>query len=180
LSGSAIYFCPQCISNQPTFQYFTGQRLIIRCQNCGYPVEAGAIEKDTIVFRKPKILVIDDDRLLLGLLSDLLTAHECRPLTATDGPSGIEAAKHEHPDLILLDIFMPGLDGFEACRQLRAEPDLKDTPIIIMTALMDPKLTVKGFKAGATLAVRKPVDPQRLIDILKTALALKPRPPAPS
>ena len=56
---------------------------------------------------------------------------------------------------------MPHVDGFEVCRQMRADPDLEATPIIIITAMADPKLSVKGFKAGATLAMHKPLETQR-------------------
>jgi len=72
---------------------------------------------------------------------------------------------------------MPGIDGFEACRLLRLDSHMKDTPIIIMTATENPKLSVKAFKAGATLALHKPVESQRLIGTVKTALALKPLAP---
>jgi DNA-binding response OmpR family regulator len=70
------------------------------------------------------------------------------------------------------------MDGFEVCRRMRADPDLKGTPIIIVTAMEDPKLNVKGFQAGATLATKKPFDPKKLVDTIKTALALKAKPPA--
>jgi DNA-binding response OmpR family regulator len=69
------------------------------------------------------------------------------------------------------------VDGFEVCRQMRADPDLQTTPIIIITAMADPKLSVKGFKAGATLATHKPLETQRVFDIITTALALKLKPP---
>jgi len=128
-------------------------------------------------FQRTKVLCIDDDIVLLAQLSDVLAAHDFLPLTATDGPSGMDTAQRERPALILLDIRMPGLDGFEACRRLRTLPQVKETPIIIMTAVEDPKLSVKAFKAGATLALPKPLEPQRPISTVKTALALKPLAP---
>jgi DNA-binding response OmpR family regulator len=174
---TVTYFCPHCNSNQPIYEYMEHGLLKVRCQICGYPVEEGIVQKDTVVFNRPKILCIDDDRLLLGLFVNALASYDYRALTATDGLSGIETAKKERPDLILLDVMMPGLDGFEVCRRIRADPELKDTPVIILTALADPKLNVKGFRAGANLAVQKPFEPKRLIDTIKTALALKPKPP---
>ena len=149
-----------------------------RCQSCGCPIEAGVAgvidtEIPGAVFDRAKILCIDDDQLLLALFSDALEAYAYQPLTATDGPSGIELAKKEHPDLIVLDVMMPKMSGFEVCRQLRADPDLKDTPIIIVTAMHDPNLNVKGFEAGANLAMRKPFGSKDLIKTIKTALALK-------
>ncbi|HYL80492.1 MAG TPA: response regulator, partial [Candidatus Acidoferrum sp.] len=68
---------------------------------------------------------------------------------------------------------MPKMSGFEVCRKMRADPDLKDTPIIILTAMHDPNLNVKGFEAGADLAMRKPFGPKELINTIKTALTLK-------
>ncbi len=176
----AIYLCSHCGSNQETFEYFEGANLIVRCKACGYPVEEDAVEKDHVAFERTKVLFIDDDQLLLGFFSDFATVHDFQPLIAMDGPSGIALAKRERPDLILLDVMMPAVDGFEVCRQMRAEPTLKDIPIIIITAMEDPKLSVKGFKAGATLALRKPFEAKRMLDTIKTALALKPKPPTSS
>jgi putative two-component system response regulator len=101
---------------------------------------------------------------------------DLHPLVASDGAAGLALAKRERPDLILLDVMMPHVDSFEVCRQMRADPDLQTTPIII-TAMADPKLSVKGFKAGATLAMHKPLETQRVFDIITTALALKLKPP---
>jgi len=93
-----------------------GTHLVVRCRRCGYPVEEGVVQKDSVAFQRTKILCIDDDTLLIESLSSLLAANDFFPLTATDGPSGMETAKRERPALILLDILMPGVDGFEACR----------------------------------------------------------------
>jgi DNA-binding response OmpR family regulator/DNA-directed RNA polymerase subunit RPC12/RpoP len=175
--STTIYFCPHCNRNHPTFEHYEEARLVVRCQRCGFPVEEGLVEQGGVAFQRTKILVVDDDGVLLASLSSLLAAHGFQPLTATDGPSGMEVAKRERPELILLDILMPGLDGLEACRRLRTDAHLKEVPIIIMTAMEDPKLNVKAFKAGATLALQKPLEPRRLIGTVKTALALKPMAP---
>jgi CheY-like chemotaxis protein len=172
-------FCPYCNSNQPRYEYREGGRVKFRCQSCGCPVEGGVVdvEKEAGGFGRAKILCIDDDRLLLALFSDALEAYAYQPLTAIDGPSGIELAKKEHPDLIILDVMMPKMSGFEACRIMRTDPELKDTPIIILTAMHDPNLNVKGFQAGANLAMRKPFGSKELINTIKTALALKAKRP---
>ena len=175
--STTIYFCPHCSSNHPTFEHYEGARLVVRCQRCGFPVEEGIVSEGGVAFQRTKVLCIDDDIVLLAQLSDILAAHDFLPLTATDGPSGMDTAQRERPALILLDICMPGLDGFEACRRLRTLARIKDAPIIIMTAVEDPKLNVKAFKAGATLALHKPLEPQQLIGTVKTALALKPLAP---
>jgi DNA-binding response OmpR family regulator/DNA-directed RNA polymerase subunit RPC12/RpoP len=172
------YFCSHCNTNQATFEYLDGNHLMVRCQVCGYPVEEGVAGEEEVVFARPKILCIDDDQLLLSLLSTVLKDNDFQALTAQDGPSGIEIAKRERPALILLDVMMPGMDGFEACRRMRTDPALKDTPIIIVTAMTDPKLNVKGFQAGATLATEKPYDTAKLINTIKTALAIKAKPPS--
>jgi CheY-like chemotaxis protein len=172
-----IYFCSHCNENQPTFEYYEGSRLKVRCQVCGYPVEEAIVLTEGVSFGRPKILCIDDDQLLLGLFADALEGYDSQAITAIDGPSGLEKAKKERPDLVLLDVMMPGMDGYEVCRRMRAEPDLKETPIIIITAMSDPKLNVKGFQAGANLAIKKPFESKKLLDTIKTALALKIKPP---
>jgi DNA-binding response OmpR family regulator len=174
---SVTYFCSHCDANQLTFEYYEGSRLKVRCQVCGYPVEEGVVQKEGVTFGRPKILCIDDDQLLLGLFTSALENYDFQVITATDGPSGIEKAKKERPDLILVDVMMPGMDGYEVCRRMRADFDLKATPIIVITAMTDPKLNVKGFQAGANLAIKKPFDPKKLVDTIKTALALKTKPP---
>jgi len=170
---TATYFCPHCGSNQPSYEYWEHGDLKARCLTCGYPINEAAIGTASPAASRAKVLCIDDDRLLLGLFSLLLKGTDYDPLMASDGPSGIDTAKRERPDLILLDVMMPGMDGFEVCRRMRADPDLKDIPIIIVTAIADPKLNVKGFQAGATLAMLKPFEPQKLLNTVKTALALK-------
>ena len=170
---TATYFCPHCGSNQPSYEYWERGELKARCLTCGYPIVEAAIGMTSPPSVRSKVLCIDDDKLLLGLFTMLLKDTDFEALTAPDGPSGIAAAKRERPALILLDVMMPEMDGFEVCRQIRADPDLTGTPIIIVTAMADPKLNVKGFQAGATLAMQKPFEPQKLLNTIKTALALK-------
>lgn len=174
---SVTYFCPHCNSNEPIFEYYEGNRIKIRCQTCGYPVEEGIVRKEGVTFGRPKVLFIDDDELLLGSFAAVLKYHDFEAITTTSGPSGIALAKKERPHLILIDIMMPEMDGFEVCRRMRADPDLKDTPIILVTAMVDPKLNIKGFQAGANLAIKKPFDPRKLVNTIRTALALKAKPP---
>jgi putative two-component system response regulator len=178
---TVTHFCSHCNANQPTFEYLVGKQRKMRCRVCGYPVEEKITDKaphqEADSSTRPKILCIDDDQLLLSLVRDLLRDNDFEPLTATDGVSGIEIARREEPALILLDVMLPGTDGFQICRQMRADPALKDTPIIIVTAMVDPKLSAKGFQAGATLATNKPYEPAKLINTIKTALALKAKSP---
>ena len=120
-----------------------------------------------------KVLCIDDDRLILDLLATTLTAHGFEPLTAADGPTGIALAQAERPRLILVDIMMPEMDGFEVCRRLKADLRTHTIPLIILTASADPKLHIQAFRAGADLALTKPFQPERLIATLRAALAMK-------
>jgi CheY-like chemotaxis protein len=177
---SDTHFCQYCISDQPVYEYLEGGRTKRRCQACGIPLdignlEAGKLDVGSGRLARPKVLCVDDDQLLLSLFAATLESEDYQALTATTGYAGIELAQKEHPDLILLDVMMPGMSGFEVCRRLRANPDFKETPIIIITAKFDPRLNVKGFQAGATLAMRKPFETRQLIDTIKTALALKAR-----
>jgi len=174
---SVTYFCPHCDSNQPSYEYSEGKHLKVRCLTCGFPIEEGVADKDKVISGRPKILCIDDDKLLLSLVKHTLEGAEFDAITAADGPSGIELARKERPSLILLDVMMPEMDGFEVCRRMRADLVLKNIPIIIVTAMVDPKLNIKGFQAGATLAIQKPYDPKKLIATIKTALALKAKRP---
>ena len=165
------YFCPQCKQAQPIQEYFDGTGHVARCQACGYPIEEEGVVAPPSY--QAKLLFIDDDQLLLGFLREFATAHGFLPLIASDGPAGIGLARRERPDLIILDDMMPAVDGFEVCRRMRAVPELKDTPILILTVLQDPTITARGMKVGATLTMTKPLERQRLLDTITTALTLK-------
>jgi CheY-like chemotaxis protein len=95
-----------------------------------------------------RILWIDDDRLLLTFGKEALERLGYRVLTAADGASGIETAKQEEPDLIILDVLMPNMDGYEICRRLRADAGLKETPILLLTAAEGACWTSGGAKPG--------------------------------
>jgi len=122
---------------------------------------------------RPTILYIDDDRFLLTLCCDLLEQHGYRTLLATDGPTGIETAKAGRPDLILLDLVMPGIDGLGVCRQLRILPGLRKTPIILFTVRQDLKLDTEALEAGATLTLRKEFGSVELLRTIARLLGRK-------
>lgn len=104
------------------------------------------------------ILVVDDVPANLGVLTAHLEAHGYYALVAQGGQECIERARFVVPDLILLDVMMPGMDGFETCRQLKADERTRDIPVIFMTALTDSVFKVAGFEAGAVDYVTKPLD----------------------
>ena len=122
---------------------------------------------------RPTILCIDDDRIVLGACTSALETHGYRVVMATQGQAGIAIAEKEHPALILVDVLMPGMDGFEVCRQLRADPAFRHTPIVIMTAMSEPSLEAKGTEAGATLSIRKPFDSAQVVRTVEQCLGKK-------
>ncbi len=128
---------------------------------------------------RPTILCIDDDRLVLGVCTDALEAHGYRVVLATHGLAGIAIASKERPALILLDILMPRMDGYEVCRRLRANRVLQHIPIILLTAVNDPELEAKGAEAGATLSLRKPFDPEQVVRAVEQVLGRKASPEVP-
>ncbi len=123
----------------------------------------------------PTILCIDDDPLLLQLCRELLEADGYRVRTAPDGQAGLEVAQQARPDLILLDVVMPGMDGLEVCRSLRADPRLGGIPVILLTAYHTPNPAVHGLFAGATHTMRKPVRPETLLQSIAIILRATPR-----
>jgi CheY-like chemotaxis protein len=175
--GPASAYCPKCQVNQPTFPFTEDSRTVRRCQVCGFPVEAGLVLESTEALGLPsppdvKILCVDDDPIIVQLIGDILRFHGYTVLTAGDGPTALETAARERPALILLDIMMPGMDGFEVCRRLKTDPALKAIPVIILTAMADTGLNVRAFEAGAQLALRKPAEPATVVRTIEAALAL--------
>lgn len=119
------------------------------------------------------VLIIDDTPDNIAVLFDSLRAADLRVLVSGNGPAGIEAAGITPPDLVLLDVMMPGLDGFETCRHLKALPGMAETPIIFMTALTDPVDKVRGLELGAVDYVTKPVFSAEVVARVRTHLQLR-------
>lgn len=118
-----------------------------------------------------KILIVDDDIDSLKLIGLMLQRHGYEVIAANAGNQAISKASSEHPDLIILDVMMPDMDGYEVCRRLRANPDTRPIPIIMFTAktLVDDK--VAGFEAGADDYLTKPTHPAELASRVKAMLA---------
>ncbi|MBW4680326.1 MAG: response regulator [Microcoleus vaginatus WJT46-NPBG5] len=119
------------------------------------------------------ILVIDDSPTNLEILHNTLSSLGYEVLVEMDGLSGIYQAKSYQPDLILLDVMMPGIDGFETCRQLQADLSTKNIPVIFMTALADPADKVKGLELGAVDYITKPFRKEEAIARIKTHLKIR-------
>jgi hypothetical protein len=104
---SDTFFCPFCCSSQQRQKYGEEGVRKVRCVSCGCPDGTGAVETKEAAFDRPKILCIDDDRLLLGLFRDTLEPNGFEAVTAIDGSTGVEMAKQERPEAILVDVRMP-------------------------------------------------------------------------
>jgi len=121
----------------------------------------------------PRILIVDDNPTNVKILQTRLTAEGYEIVTAADGEAALAAARQHTPDLILLDIMMPKLDGIEVCRRLRADPDFPFTPIIIVTAMSASKDVVAGLEAGGDEYLTKPVDHAALVARVRSMLRIK-------
>ncbi len=121
----------------------------------------------------PRILIVDDNPVNVKVLQTRLAAEGYEVITAADGEEGLAAARTLTPDLILLDVMMPKVDGFEVCRQLRADPAFPFTPIILVTAMADSKDIVAGLEAGGDEYLTKPVDHAALAARVRSMLRIK-------
>jgi len=119
------------------------------------------------------VLIVDDTPINLGVLFDFLADSGFKVLIADDGESAIERAEYALPDLILLDVLMPGMDGFEACRRLKANGLTKEIPVIFMTALAETVDKVKGLQLGAVDYITKPVQHEEVLARVKVHMSLR-------
>jgi PAS domain S-box-containing protein len=120
----------------------------------------------------PTILIVDDTPANIGVISESLEERGYRVLVAQDGEEGLQRAGFVQPDLILLDVMMPGLDGFEVCRRLKKETKTRDIPVIFMTARTETEDKVAGFKAGGVDYVTKPLQIDEVIARVETQINL--------
>jgi len=119
---------------------------------------------------KQTILVVDDETDLLDLIEYNLHKEGFNVLKAEDGEEGIKVAKEHRPDLILLDIMMPKMDGLEAVEIMRQDEDLKKTPIIFLTARSDEKTEIDGLNKGGDDYITKPISTTKLVSRIKAVL----------
>jgi len=121
----------------------------------------------------PRILIVDDNPTNVKVLQTRLAADGYDIVTAADGEEGLAAAHRDSPDLILLDVMMPKIDGIEVCRRLRADASFPFTPIIMVTAMADVKDIVAGLEAGGDEYLTKPVDHAALAARVRSMLRVK-------
>ena len=119
------------------------------------------------------ILVVDDETKNVKLMEALLLPRGYRVITASNGEEALQRVSQERPDLILLDVMMPIMDGFETCKRLKDDPDTRLIPVVIMTALGQVEDRVKGIEAGADDFLTKPVHRDELLARIHTSLRLK-------
>lgn len=119
------------------------------------------------------ILIVDDNPENLGVLFDYLSELGITPLVAQSGQDAIELLEEKMPDIILLDILMPGLDGFETCKRLKANNKTEDIPIIFMTALSEITDKVRGFEAGAVDYITKPFQLEEILARIRAHLIIQ-------
>jgi len=121
---------------------------------------------------RPSLLIVDDTPEMLAIVERMLKG-QYRTRTAPGGRQALDMALAEPPDLVLLDVMMPGMSGFEVCRELKARAQTKDTPVIFLTALDDDRDEKAGFDAGAVDYITKPVSQPILLARVRNHLALK-------
>jgi len=119
------------------------------------------------------ILIVDDDPTNLEILSEYLNQAEFKTLIAKNGKSALQQSEQARPDLILLDVIMPDMDGFETCRRLKQNEATKDIPVIFMTALSDMKAKVKGFESGGVDYITKPFQIEEALARVNTHLTIR-------
>jgi two-component system cell cycle response regulator len=120
-----------------------------------------------------QILVVDDVAANVKLLEAKLISDYYEVITASDGFEAIEQAKAHKPDLILLDVMMPGMDGFETCQRLKADPELSHIPVVMVTALSEKTDRLKGLEAGADDFITKPINDSAMFARVKSLIRIK-------
>jgi len=123
-----------------------------------------------------KVLIVDDNPQNLELLEAYMEdLPGVQTLTATNGLTALEVVRRERPDLVLLDVMMPKMSGFEVCKQMKADPDIADIPVVMVTALNEPMDIERGLDSGTNDYLTKPVSRQDLLGRVKSLLRSKHR-----
>lgn len=130
--------------------------------------------KGTITMNNPKptILIVDDDSISCMAIEGLLSSEPYDLHFVFNSPDAIATAITLHPDLILLDVMMPIMDGYETCRQIRSQPDIAEVPIVLITSLDDQPSRITGLQAGADDFISKPYNKMELFARVQTIIRL--------
>lgn len=125
-----------------------------------------------------RVLVVEDDRSIQMVLELVLSrAAKCQVLVASEGPQGLAMIKQHKPDLVLLDLMLPEMDGFEICRHAKADESTRSIPIIFLTAQPQPAAVAKAMALGAAGYIVKPFDPIKIVEQINEALQRVNAPP---
>jgi two-component system alkaline phosphatase synthesis response regulator PhoP len=136
-------------------------------------MESQMDEQNKDTDRLPIILVVDDDQQNLELVQAYLEDIECETVAARDGIEALDLVAQAKPDLILLDVMMPKMSGFEVCRRLKDDPDTSQIPVIMVTALNEFGDIERGIDSGTDDFVSKPINKLELLTRIRTMLKLK-------
>ncbi|MCL2503306.1 MAG: response regulator [Coriobacteriia bacterium] len=118
-----------------------------------------------------RILLVDDSLTIREMIKSLLISAGYEVIEASDGAEALDAAKSESPDLILLDVMLPKLDGYRVCRLLKFDKNYQKIPIIMLTAKAEEQSMATGIRTGADQYLTKPVEPERLLAVVAEELA---------
>lgn len=130
--------------------------------------------------REQRVLVVDDDREIRGLVAGALRRDGYTVVEAGDGPEALAVASRLRPDLVVLDMTLPGMDGVEVARQLKATPVLSTIPVVALSALTQEAVRLRALAAGCTRYLTKPCPPAALRDVVAQTLAAVSAGPASS
>jgi len=149
---------------------------------CGMPADPPRVEPDTVVWSdrdgqapSRRVLVIEDEQSIVGVLRRILALKGFEVLVAENGQKGLEMALSERPDLILLDVMMPGMNGFEVCRGLREDVETAMIPVIMLTVKSRTEDRIRGMECGADDYVTKPFDADELLVRVEAVLRRRER-----
>ncbi len=120
-----------------------------------------------------KVLIVDDTNTLRSLVQIYLIAHGWEFVEAQNGKEGLEKARAARPDVIVTDVKMPVMDGFELCAAIRSDPDLFEIPVVLLTMLGDEASRQRGRLVGAAAFLTKPISPEKLRDTVRAAVAAR-------
>jgi len=120
-----------------------------------------------------KILIIDDEENIVDLLSNILQHSGFSAIGAFNGESGLEKAKKEKPHIIILDIMMPGMDGFEVLKRLKEDQETADIPVIMLTAKTEDSAVIESWRKGAEFYIPKPFEIEELLHVINLIMRSK-------
>jgi DNA-binding response OmpR family regulator len=125
--------------------------------------------------KKERLLIVDDEKDFVGFISERLEAKGFDILTAFDGKEGLGMAQSQRPDLIILDVSMPEMNGYDVCRNLKTDENYKDIPIIMLTARFQPNDIMFGKEMGSDAYLTKPLELELLLNTVNTLLGSQKR-----